>query len=153
MSFVFFNVMPIISDPNPEISKTIGLALRTLRKRSFMSMEDVASGLGTTFQQIGKYESGHNRISLNTFIRFCDVIGISLSQAIEQFSFMQRAATKNQDNIEHTSYYSTMLAHFPNIKDEKMQYHFACLIKHYAKPEYTVKTTEDNPMENVENVR
>lgn len=45
------------------IDVQVGKRLREFREAKRLSQTDMASALGVTFQQVQKYESGHNRIS------------------------------------------------------------------------------------------
>ena len=57
-------------------SKHIGRILRRVRLSQGVTQEQVADMLGVTFQQVQKYESGANRISLNRFFTLCEVMRI-----------------------------------------------------------------------------
>lgn len=46
------------------LTKQIGRTLRALREAHNYSQEDIATRLGVSYQQIQKYESGKNRVSL-----------------------------------------------------------------------------------------
>lgn len=52
-----------ITDQTP-LTKQIGRTLRALREAHNYSQEDIATRLGVSYQQVQKYESGKNRVSL-----------------------------------------------------------------------------------------
>lgn len=73
----------------------IGQNIRRLRALRARSQETVANAIGTTFQQIQKYETGHNRASASTLVLlakyfvcpitefFTGVEGVSLADPME----------------------------------------------------------------------
>jgi len=56
-------VKPMISHPLDEISEAIGRRLRLARRARAMTLRDVADGIGVTFQQLQKYETGECVVS------------------------------------------------------------------------------------------
>lgn len=54
----------------------IAANLRRLRIESGLLQDDVATALGITHQQVQKYESGRNRLPLQTVPQLCDLLGI-----------------------------------------------------------------------------
>lgn len=57
----------------------IGSRLRTLRVEKNLSLQAVGEGLGVTYQQIRKYESGDNRVSASALYRLAAYFGIDPS--------------------------------------------------------------------------
>ncbi len=65
---------PIVSlDP---VDQHIGARLRAFRLQRNLSLQAVGQGLGVTYQQIRKYESGSNRVSASTLYRLAEFFGI-----------------------------------------------------------------------------
>jgi len=56
-----------------EIDVHVGSLVRVARENSGMSQQKLANKIGLTFQQLQKYESGSNRISMS---RMCQIAGI-----------------------------------------------------------------------------
>ena len=54
---------PRRSDSQVNIDRLVGANIRDLRVRRGMSQEALAASLGISFQQMRKYESGHNRVT------------------------------------------------------------------------------------------
>ncbi|MDA0902564.1 MAG: helix-turn-helix transcriptional regulator, partial [Proteobacteria bacterium] len=54
--------------PNQEITKLIGQRIAILRANQNMSQTKLASKIGVSFQQVQKYESGLNRLSVDRLI-------------------------------------------------------------------------------------
>jgi len=61
--------------PNP-VDKHVGSRVRVRRMMLAMSQEKLAAGLGLTFQQVQKYESGTNRISASRLQHISHLPGI-----------------------------------------------------------------------------
>ena len=57
----------------------IGSRLRMLRMEKNLSLQAVGEGLGVTYQQIRKYESGDNRVSASALYRLAAYFGIDPS--------------------------------------------------------------------------
>lgn len=62
--------------PNP-IDVHVGTRLRARRKALGMSQEQLAEGLGLTFQQVQKYERGANRVSASKMYEAAKVLGVA----------------------------------------------------------------------------
>lgn len=62
--------------PNP-IDLHVGTRIRSRRKALGMSQEQLAEGLGLTFQQVQKYERGANRISASKMYEAAKVLGVT----------------------------------------------------------------------------
>lgn len=58
-----------------DIDREIGRRIRFRRIERGYSQAHVASGLGVTYQQLQKYETGRNRISVSTLYRLSRVLG------------------------------------------------------------------------------
>jgi len=57
----------------------IGENLRKIRKKHYMSQEELAEKVGLTFQQIQKYETGLNRISCSKLWEFANIFKTPIS--------------------------------------------------------------------------
>ena len=62
---------------NIEINKIIGGRIKKARNNKQMSMEILGKRNGITYQQIQKYESGKNQVSINHLISICRVLDVS----------------------------------------------------------------------------
>ncbi|MGC1304775.1 MAG: helix-turn-helix transcriptional regulator [Caulobacteraceae bacterium] len=67
-----------IEGPHP-IDVDVGLRLRTHRKRRGMSQTQLGELLGITFQQIQKYERGHNRLAASTLVRAARAMNVPVT--------------------------------------------------------------------------
>lgn len=68
-----------------DTDREIGQIIKTLRTAAGISQEKLGAELGITFQQIQKYESGNNRISVSSFIKICKVIGVTPNDVIGHY--------------------------------------------------------------------
>ena len=66
-----------------ETDKLIGLNLRRLRLRRSMSMAALGDTLGVAFQQVQKYETGLNRISVSTLLDLCAALNCDVQDFLE----------------------------------------------------------------------
>jgi transcriptional regulator with XRE-family HTH domain len=58
--------------------KHVGVRLRMRRLMLDMSQEEIAKGLGLTFQQVQKYEKGTNRISASRLQHLCKILSVQV---------------------------------------------------------------------------
>jgi len=61
----------------------VGRLVRALRMSRGLSQTQLADRLGVTFQQVQKYESGNNRISMGRLTRLAKVFGVSVPYLLE----------------------------------------------------------------------
>ncbi len=59
-----------------EIDRRIGQRIRERRVVLGLSQTDLADGLGITFQQLQKYEKGHNRIAAGRLYGCAQLLGV-----------------------------------------------------------------------------
>lgn len=55
----------------------VGKQVRSLRKRLGVTQAKLAEGIGMSFQQVQKYETGYNRISCSVLSDIADFLGVS----------------------------------------------------------------------------
>ena len=72
-------------DPRKADSKDmeVGRLVRALRMSRGLSQTDLADRMGVTFQQVQKYENGHNRISMGRLTRVAKLFGVSVPYLLE----------------------------------------------------------------------
>lgn len=68
----------IKENPYHHIDIEIGKRIRDQRNMLGVSQEKLAYGCGLTFQQIQKYETGKNRVSMSRLVQISEVLGVSL---------------------------------------------------------------------------
>lgn len=59
--------------------KTIGTRLRTARLAAGFTQADLADVLGVKFQQVQKYETGHNRVCASKLFRAADILKVDIT--------------------------------------------------------------------------
>lgn len=57
------------------VDVVVGQNIRLLHKARGLTQENLAAGLGVTFQQLQKYEKAANRVSCSMLIRICEQLG------------------------------------------------------------------------------
>jgi len=60
-----------------EVDRIIGQRIKLKRKSLKISQEELGNAIGVSFQQVQKYEKGHNRISVGTIISISNYLGQS----------------------------------------------------------------------------
>ncbi len=79
----------------------VGLRIRHLRTEFGLSQTDLADRIGVSFQQVQKYETGKNKVSLN---RLCQIATVfktdpsSLLKGIEKQAESRKTSTKQGIN-------------------------------------------------------
>lgn len=66
------------------VNEKLGKRLRSARKAQGLSQTHVAKTLGVSFQQVGKYESGQNTMSVPAFLTICEALRLRPSFILEQ---------------------------------------------------------------------
>jgi transcriptional regulator with XRE-family HTH domain len=65
-------------DKSPDARDTaVGPRIRAGRQKLGLSQTDLASRLAITFQQVQKYESGINRVSMGRLCHIANILGVS----------------------------------------------------------------------------
>lgn len=71
----------------------LGQNLRALRLAACYSQAELAQKLGVSFQQVQKYESGVNRLPLDTMITLRDLLGVSYEDLFAGMTRQEAAET------------------------------------------------------------
>ena len=74
--------MNVSKEPNP-IDRHVGNRVRMQRILLNMSQEKLGEALGITFQQVQKYESGHNRVSASRLFDISRVLNCPIAYFFE----------------------------------------------------------------------
>jgi len=69
----------MVKKPPGPVDKHVGSRVRMRRMMLGMSQEKLANGLGLTFQQVQKYESGTNRIGASRLLRISQILQVPVS--------------------------------------------------------------------------
>ncbi len=68
------------------IDRQVGIRVRMRRLTLEMSQQELAAGLGVSFQQLQKYEKGDNRIGAGRLHRLAEILHVPVSFFFEDFS-------------------------------------------------------------------
>jgi transcriptional regulator with XRE-family HTH domain len=74
------------------IDVAVGQALQHLRKERGISMDTLATALDLSFQQIQKYESAQNRISVSRLIQICVVLDVTVEKFFKRLGHTHELA-------------------------------------------------------------
>ncbi len=109
----------------------LGKVLRAERKAQNKSLEEVASAVGISYQQIQKYESGANRITVQTLLKISNFLDVP----IYRFFRLSNLSNKNDDDISYFYDPDTkeLLEIWKNIKDDSTKKDVLQLIKNIEK--------------------
>jgi len=66
-----------------EIDQIAGENLKRLRKERNVTREALGKSIGVTFQQIGKYEAGKDRISVSTLCKISKALNVHIMWFLE----------------------------------------------------------------------
>ncbi|MDM9645595.1 helix-turn-helix transcriptional regulator [Rhizobium sp. S163] len=68
-----------------EVNNKLGRRIRMARKTLGLSQTHLGNALGVSFQQIGKYESGKNSMSVSTFLTICRTLRLKPSSLLDDY--------------------------------------------------------------------
>ena len=68
---------------NKSFYAKLGAAIRAARTNAGKSQTDIAALAGVSFQQVGKWEAGFNRVPLDVLIQISEATGKSLPEIID----------------------------------------------------------------------
>ncbi len=74
-----------------EVDIALGALIRDCRLHAGLSQQDLGRAAGVSFQQVQKYESGQNRISVSRLLRLARALDLPAVEIIRQFEDRLRA--------------------------------------------------------------
>ena len=90
---------PLDEEQERIYNKVIGQNLRAIRMHRLLTQRDIASFLGVSFQQIQKYESGVNRLTLGRAIHLAGRLGVELYAFIDGVDGIETIDTTNRREL------------------------------------------------------
>lgn len=108
------------------INIVLGQRIRTLRKIMGVSQTEIASKVGFTYQQLQKYESGHNRIAVDTLEAISEALGVTATDLLSSAesgdvpSIMKFLLGQNDFSQEQYEAWDSILQ-FEPFKDRNIQ--------------------------------
>ena len=64
------------------VDRQVSANIRRVRLERGLSQEKLAAALGISFQQLQKYESAKNRITIGRLVSICEALKISLEEIV-----------------------------------------------------------------------
>lgn len=109
-----------------EISKMIGYKIKLRRKSLGLTQDQLARCLGLTFQQIQKYESGVNNVSICNLYKLSKILKVNVNYFINN-----NIINKDNTDIE-TKELAKVVEYYNKIKNREMKNIALQLIKKLA---------------------
>jgi transcriptional regulator with XRE-family HTH domain len=109
------------------IDPHVGERIRRRRTELGLTQEELGSGLGISYQQIQKYETGANRISAARLFEIATALDIPISYFFDDFS-----PGKRDGGMPHGGHNRTaieVVRNFQDIEDEGLRSAIATLLK------------------------
>jgi transcriptional regulator with XRE-family HTH domain len=105
------------------IDRQVGIRVRMRRLTLDMSQEQLAAGLGVTFQQVQKYERGHNRIGASRLQQLAEILQVPVGFFFEDFAVpgRTRASLSDLSNLLATADGQALSRAFMNIRDARQR--------------------------------
>ena len=118
------------------IDRRIGVRLRMRRLTLDMSQEQLAAGLGVTFQQVQKYEKGHNRIGAGRLQQFAEILQVPVSFFFEDFAVPEGTQAPSSSELSDflaTADGQTLTRALMNIRDAGERHCIVILLEAMAR--------------------
>lgn len=109
-----------------EISKMIGYKIKLRRKSLGLTQDQLARCLGLTFQQIQKYESGVNNVSICNLYKLSKILKVNVNYFINN-----NIINKDNTDIE-TKELAKVVEYYNKIKNREMKNIALQLVKKLA---------------------
>jgi transcriptional regulator with XRE-family HTH domain len=81
----------------------VGRLVRALRMAQGLSQTNLANRIGVTFQQVQKYESGANRISMGRLTNIAKLFGVSVPYLLEGGKQATGPKSRMKDSADYTA--------------------------------------------------
>lgn len=125
------------------VDSHVGYRIRSRRNQLDMSQSVLGGKLGVTFQQVQKYEKGHNRVGASRLAQIASILGVHVSYFFEGAPSVDDAASDVDKKLELSRAFAdancTRLAvAYMRISDQKVRVHLANLVEQISKTQLTV---------------
>lgn len=67
----------------------VGNKIRARRQELHLTQKELANALHCTFQQVQKYESGQNKVSISRLFAICDILGCRPNYFLDGFNLSE----------------------------------------------------------------
>ena len=90
--------VPGSRSPN-DVDRHVGLKLRKLRLDAGLTLQDLAGQIGVSHQQLQKYETGTNRLSVGMLPGIAEVLGVDIMEFFEDSNRLPSAKKSKVDQL------------------------------------------------------
>jgi transcriptional regulator with XRE-family HTH domain len=66
-----------------DVDRQVAINIRQIRLERGISQQALGEAIGTSFQQLQKYESGKNRITIGRLASICECLSVSLNDVVK----------------------------------------------------------------------
>jgi transcriptional regulator with XRE-family HTH domain len=87
-------------DPADDRDRVIGLRVKAYRDVNGLSQTELGQALGVSFQQIQKYESGRNKISVSRLIDLCTILKTPLNSFLSGLTDTKNAPILSVSDVQ-----------------------------------------------------
>ena len=117
--------------PNP-VDKHVGSRIRMCRIMLGMSQEKVAGGLGITFQQVQKYETGKNRVGASRLQNISQILQVPVSFFFEGVPHAEAPSRAYVFEFLATTEGLALIEAFMRIKQPTLRQRIIALVEYIA---------------------
>lgn len=108
-------------------SLQIGDKLKQRRKDLKITQTELAKFIGCTPQQIQKYEGGHSRVSVSTFLKVCEFLNTPPTYFFPKLSFRE-----NNEELDNINLEEKLLEFFRAVTNKKVKERIINLVEALA---------------------
>jgi transcriptional regulator with XRE-family HTH domain len=123
------NQNELSKQPDP-VDIHVGKRIKLRRTMLKISQDQLANEIGVTFQQVQKYESGHNRVSASRLFNIANFMTCPISYFFEDFEHGQRIHLNKPLNSGDINYKQTLT---PNSNDPMLKTETLEVVRAYWK--------------------
>ncbi len=131
-----------------EIDRHVAKRLRKFRSEARMSQKKLAECIGVSFQQVQKYESVKNKISISRLFEFSKILGVSMASFFDGLNyrsvrcgFAGKSFEIDDDlySIEEIKEYLPLIKAYGKIENERIRRNVLELVKSISGPEFVIE--------------
>ncbi len=108
----------------------LGARLKLLRERRGLSMSAIGRGIGTSYQQVKKYEVGENRMSASTLFRLSQILDVEISDFFK--GLPSNAEQPGNKPADETASARSLDRALGRVKDREVRQHLEGLLQALA---------------------
>ena len=124
--------MPTNKNQNT-VDRYLGERVKNRRLMVGMSQTGLGDAIGVAFQQIQKYESGKNRISVSRLVDIAEALDVNISYLLEKYLISSSRKNDSSPEINLNKETCRIIHAYNEIKDTHMRRRVLSLIKEVGK--------------------